>query len=613
MPVDLEKIRSLCKRRGFIFPSSEIYGGLESTWDYGPLGVEMKNNVKRAWWRAVVYERDDMEGLDAAILMNRWVWKYSGHEDTFSDPLVDCRECKFRFRADQVIKDLEAKLFDEFQRALFKRVPEFGPALAHLESVLSEIERLEKEQGRFYQDRMELIVKALKKKEEYKKLLQSAALPDLTGVLPEIARRVGLDTWLEVILEVPSDKKFLPKFLPEFKSVLAYIEESERLQGRSYSTPFKLLLAAIANPIYKSHFQRLAELAWKLQFHLLNERGVLTCPKCGAKGSFTEPRMFNLMFKTFMGPVEDESALVYLRPETAQGIFVNFLNVQTTMRRKLPFGIAQIGKAFRNEITPGNFTFRTREFEQMEIEYFVKPGTDEEWFERWVEERFNWYLRLGIRRENLRRREQSPDELAHYAKRTIDIEYLFSIGWSEIEGIANRTDFDLRAHSKSNPENAHSIENLTTFDPETNEHITPYVIEPSAGVDRTMLAFLVDAYHEEEVRGGKRVVLKLHKELAPIKVAVLPLLRNRPEIVEMAKRIKRDLQAVVHTVYDDTGSIGRLYRRQDEIGTPFCVTVDVQSLEDQQVTIRDRDTMEQIRIAADQVKAYFLEQFGCYI
>lgn len=441
MPVDLEKIRSLCKRRGFIFPSSEIYGGLESTWDYGPLGVEMKNNVKRAWWRAVVYERDDMEGLDAAILMNRWVWKYSGHEDTFSDPLVDCRECKRRFRADHV-------------------------------------------------------------------------------------------------------------------------------QGR-------------------------------------------TCPECG--GELTEPRMFNLMFKTFMGPVEDESALVYLRPETAQGIFVNFLNVQTTMRRKLPFGIAQIGKAFRNEITPGNFTFRTREFEQMEIEYFVKPGTDEEWFERWVEERFNWYLRLGIRRENLRQREQSPDELAHYAKRTIDIEYLFSIGWSEIEGIANRTDFDLRAHSKSNPENAHSIENLTYFDPQTNEHITPYVIEPSAGVDRTMLAFLVDAYHEEEVRGQKRVVLKLHKELAPIKVAVLPLLRNRPEIVEMAKRIKRDLQSVIHTVYDDTGSIGRLYRRQDEIGTPFCVTVDVQSLEDQQVTIRDRDTMEQIRIAADQVKAYFLEQFGCHI
>ncbi|MCS6804358.1 MAG: glycine--tRNA ligase [Acidobacteriota bacterium] len=439
MPGDLEKIKSLCKRRGFIFPSSEVYGGLESTWDYGPLGVELKNNVKRAWWRSVVYERDDMEGLDAAILMNRQVWKYSGHEETFSDPLVDCKECKKRFRADHVNGD--------------------------------------------------------------------------------------------------------------------------------------------------------------------------RCPSCN--GELTEPRMFNLMFKTFVGPVEDEGALVYLRPETAQGIFVNFLNVQTTMRRKLPFGIAQIGKAFRNEITPGNFTFRTREFEQMEIEYFVKPGTDEEWFERWVEERFNWYLNLGIRPENLRKREQTPEELAHYAKRTIDIEYLFSIGWSEIEGIANRTDFDLRSHSKLNPANTHSVTDLTFFDEETKEHIIPYVIEPSAGADRATLAFLCDAYDEELVRGEKRVVLKLHKDLAPIKVAVLPLLRNRPEIVEMARRIKRDLQPAMRAVYDDTGSIGRLYRRQDEIGTPYCVTVDVQSLEDQQVTVRDRDSMQQIRIAADQVKAYLIDQLGC--
>jgi glycyl-tRNA synthetase len=436
MPVDLEKIKSLCKRRGFIFPSSEVYGGLESTWDYGPLGVELKNNVKRAWWRAVVYNRDDMDGLDAAILMNRWVWKYSGHEDTFADPLVDCKKCKKRFRADQ-----------------------------------------------------------------------------------------------------------------------------------------------IKSP---------------------------TCPEC--EGELTEPRMFNLMFRTYAGPVPDESALVYLRPETAQGIFVNFLNVQTTMRRKLPFGIAQIGKAFRNEITPGNFTFRTREFEQMEIEYFVKPGADEEWFERWVDERFNWYVNLGIKPENLRKREQGKEELAHYAKRTIDIEYLFSIGWSEIEGIANRTDFDLRAHSKSNQENQHSVADLTCFDEETKEHITPYVIEPSAGADRTTLAFLVDAYHEEEVRGEKRVVLRLHKDLAPIKVAVLPLLRNRPEIVEMARKIKRDLQPAMRAVYDDTGSIGRLYRRQDEIGTPYCITVDVQSLDDQQVTVRDRDTMQQVRISVDQVKAYLVQE-----
>jgi glycyl-tRNA synthetase len=438
MPVDLEKIKSLCKRRGFIFPSSEVYGGLESTWDYGPLGVELKNNVKRAWWRAVVYERDDMEGLDAAILMNRRVWKYSGHEDTFSDPLVDCKECKRRFRSDHV-------------------------------------------------------------------------------------------------------------------------------EGN-------------------------------------------TCPECG--GGLTEPRLFNLMFRTFMGPVEDEGALVYLRPETAQGIFVNFLNVQTTMRRKLPFGIAQIGKAFRNEITPGNFTFRTREFEQMEIEYFVVPGTDEEWFERWVDERFNWYLNLGIKPENLRKREQGKEELAHYAKRTIDIEYLFSIGWSEIEGIANRTDFDLRSHSKSSEANEHSVADLTYFDEEKKEHIIPYVIEPSAGADRTTLAFLVDAYHEEQVRGEKRVVLKLHQDLAPIKVAVLPLLRNRPEIVEMARKIKKDLQPAMRAVYDDTGAIGRLYRRQDEVGTPYCVTVDVQSLEDQQVTVRDRDTMEQIRISVDQLKAYLVERLG---
>lgn len=438
MPVDLETLKSLCKRRGFIFPGSEIYGGLESTWDYGPLGVELKNNVKRAWWRAVVYERDDVEGLDAAILMNRWVWKYSGHEDTFSDPLVDCKQCKRRFRTDHI-------------------------------------------------------------------------------------------------------------------------------EGR-------------------------------------------VCPECG--GELTEPRLFNLMFRTFIGPVQDDSALVYLRPETAQGIFVNFLNVQTTMRRKLPFGIAQIGKAFRNEITPGNFTFRTREFEQMEIEYFVRPGTDEEWFQHWVDERFNWYLKLGIQPENLRKREQGPEELAHYAKRTIDIEYCFSIGWSEIEGIANRTDFDLRSHSKSSAANVHSVQDLTYFDEEKKEHIIPYVIEPSAGVDRAVLAFLVDAYHEEMVRGEKRVVLKLHTDLAPIKVAVLPLLRNRPEIVEMAKKIKKHLQPVMRAVYDDSGSIGRLYRRQDEIGTPFCVTVDVQSLTDQQVTVRDRDTMQQIRISVDQLKSYLVEQLG---
>jgi len=312
-----------------------------------------------------------------------------------------------------------------------------------------------------------------------------------------------------------------------------------------------------------------------------------------------------------MGPVEDEASLVYLRPETAQGIFVNFKNVLTTARRKLPFGIAQIGKAFRNEITPGQFLFRVREFEQMEIEYFVRPGEDERWFEHWVEERYNWYLRLGIRAENLRLREQSPEELAHYSKRTVDIEYRFPMGWGEIEGIANRTDYDLRAHSKSDPGNEHSTDDLTVFDQTTSSHFTPYVIEPSAGVDRIFLALLCDAYHEEIVRGEKRVVLRLHRDLAPIKVAVFPLLRNRDELVEIARRIAADLRRVVpgRVVYDDTASIGRLYRRQDEVGTPYCVTVDVQTLSDKQVTVRDRDTMEQVRLPIERLPEYFAEQF----
>ncbi|HWP35608.1 MAG TPA: glycine--tRNA ligase [Thermodesulfobacteriota bacterium] len=445
MPVDLDTLVSLCKRRGFIFQSSEIYGGLGSTWDYGPLGVELKNNVKAAWWRAMVRERDDVFGLDAAILMHPQTWVASGHVAGFADPLVDCKQCKRRFRADQV------------------GLPAPGAAVA----------------------------------------------------------------------------------------------------------PRGATAAA-------------------------------RCPECG--GELTEPRMFNLMFKTFMGPVEEEAAVVYLRPETAQGIFVNFDNVMTTMRRKPPFGIAQIGKAFRNEITPGNFIFRTREFEQMELEYFCPPGTDVEWHERWVQERLDWYVRYGIRRENLRLREHGPDELAHYAKATVDIEYRFPMGWAELEGIANRTDFDLRQHSR------HSGKELAYYDEASGRKIIPYVIEPSAGADRALLAFLVDAYHEEEVRGDKRVVLRLHPALAPIKVAVLPLLRNRPELVEMARELAARLRPKFPTVYDDTASIGRLYRRQDEIGTVFCVTVDVQSLEDRQVTVRDRDTMEQVRIPIDRVEAYVRER-----
>lgn len=428
--VDMDTIVGLCKRRGFIFQSSEIYGGIGSTWDYGPLGVELKNNVKRAWWKSVVQTRDDMVGQDAAILMHPRVWEASGHVKEFTDPLVDCKQCKQRFRADELTTDV--------------------------------------------------------------------------------------------------------------------------------------------------------------------------CPACG--GELTEARQFNLMFKTFMGPVEEDAAVVYLRPETAQGIFVNFRNVLMASRKKLPFGIAQIGKAFRNEITPGNFTFRTREFEQMEIEYFVVPGTDEEWYRKWIEDRHQWYQGLGMRGENMRLRAHDPKELAHYAKATTDIEFLFPWGWGELEGIANRTDFDLKRHAEF------SGKDMNYFDEATQAEVMPYVIEPSGGVDRATLAFLIDAYHQEKVKNEKRVVLKFHKDLAPIKAAVLPLLRNRPEIVEMAKELAADLRRVFPAVYDDTGSIGRLYRRQDEIGTLWCITVDVDSLTDNQVTIRDRDTMEQIRVPITEVKKLLVEK-----
>ena len=429
MTVEMDKIVSLCKRRGIIFQNSEIYGGIGNTWDYGPLGVELKRNVKDAWWKSVVHERDDMEGLDAAILMNPATWKASGHLESFTDPLVDCKKCKHRFRLD-----------------------------------------------------------------------------DLDG------------------------------------------------EG---------------------------------------------CPDCG--GELTEARSFNLMFKTFVGPVEDSASVTYLRPETAQGIFVNFVNVQQMMRRKIPFGIAQIGKSFRNEITPGNFTFRTREFEQMEIEFFVKPGTDEEWYQRWVDERFRWYLDWGINKENLRLRDHASTELAHYAKSCVDIEYLFPMGWCELEGIANRSDFDLRQHAE------HSRKDLSYFDEAAKEKYIPYVIEPSAGADRATLAFLIDAYREEKVKGEKRVVLALQHRLAPIKVAVLPLLRNRPDIVETAKSIAADLRKRYKAVYDDTASIGRLYRRQDEIGTPYCVTVDVQSIDDRQVTVRERDSMRQVRVPIEGVVDYLTD------
>jgi glycyl-tRNA synthetase len=462
----MDKVVSLSKRRGFIFQSSEIYGGTGSCWDYGPLGVELKNNVKAAWWRDSVQSRPDMVGLDSSILMHPRVWQASGHLDHFTDPMVDCRACKKRFRWDK-IEEMEWVHYCEATKGNKFIVPP-GEACKHCG-----------------------------------------------------ARRT-------------------------------------------------------------------------------------LCPACG-KGELTEPRQFNLMFKTFMGPVEEGAAVAYLRPETAQGIFVNFDNVLQSMRMKLPFGIAQIGKSFRNEITPGNFTFRSREFEQMEIEFFVMPGTDEEWHQRWLDERFAWYPKYGIRKENLRLREHEKEELAHYAKRTADIEYLFPMGWSELEGVANRTDFDLKQHAQF------SGKALEYFDEESKQKVVPYVIEPSAGADRATLAFLVDAYQEEEVKSEKRVVLKFHPELAPIKIAVLPLLKRNDQIVETAKKLMLNLRKRWHAVYDDTASIGRLYRRQDEVGTPFCVTIDVQtvgdskSAADEKVTIRDRNTMQQIRVPLANIEVVMSE------
>ena len=454
---NIETIVSLAKRRGFVFPSSEIYGGLGSAWDYGPLGVELCNNVKHAWWRWMVYERDDIEGLDSSIILNRLVWKHSGHEDTFNDWLVDCRKCQSRFRADHY-----------------------------------------------------------------------------------------------------------------------FVRMSETDSG---------------SPVYMT----------------LDVK----CTSCGAT-DWTAPRAFNTMLKTALGAAaeSDPNALAYLRPETAQGIFINFANVLTTSRRKLPFGVAQIGKSFRNEVTPGNFIFRTREFEQMEMEYFVRPGEDERAHQEWIDACYNWFTTLGISADNLRLYEQPKEELAHYAKRTVDIQYRFfpereedERQWDELMGIANRTDFDLRTHSKKpeDPEgkrlNPDSTEDLSYFDEANKERFYPYVIEPAAGVNRTVLSVLMDAYSEKtNDKGETRVILKLHPSLAPIKAAILPLAKNKPELVGMARAIKRSLQPVLRAVYDDTGGIGKLYARQDEIGTPFCVTVDHQSLEDEAVTVRDRDTWEQERV-----------------
>lgn len=461
-PSTVDQVVSLAKRRGFVYPCGEIYGGTRSAWDYGPLGVELKENIKRQWWRSMVTMRDDMVGLDSSIILPRQVWEASGHVDTFTDPLTECQSCHKRYRAD------------------------------HLQE--------------------------------------------------EVAEKKGIEN------------------------------------------PDDVDLSTVA------------------------------CANCGTRGAWTEPRMFSGLLKTYLGVIESEEGLHYLRPETAQGIFINFANVVTSSRQKPPFGIAQIGKSFRNEITPGNFIFRTREFEQMEMEFFVKPGEDEEWHQYWIDERTKWYVDLGIDADNLRHYEHAQEKLSHYSKRTVDIEYRFRFAgseWGELEGIANRTDFDLSTHSK------HSGQDLSYFDQANNERYTPYVIEPAAGLSRSLMTFLVDAYTEDEApntKGGvdKRTVLRLDPRLAPVKVAVLPLSRNA-DLSPKAKDLSMALRSAGWNVdFDDSGAIGRRYRRQDEIGTPYCVTVDFETLEDNAVTIRERDTMAQERISLDGVTTYFAERLlGC--
>ena len=460
-PSRLDNVIALAKRRGFVYPCGEIYGGTRSAWDYGPLGVELKENIKRQWWKYMVTSRDDVVGLDSSIILPKNVWVASGHVGVFTDPLTECLSCHKRFRVDQM-------------------------------------------------------------QEEY-------------------AERKG-------------------------------IEDPDSVE--------------------------------------LTE---LPCPNCGTRGQWTEPRDFNMMLKTYLGPVEDESGLHYLRPETAQGIFINFQNVATSARKKPPFGIGQIGKSFRNEITPGNFIFRTREFEQMEMEFFVEPGTDEEWFDYWIEYRRQWYINLGVSPENLRYYEHPQEKLSHYSKRTVDIEYKFGFqnsDWGELEGIANRTDFDLGTHSK------HSGKDLSFFDQASGERWIPYVIEPAAGLTRSLMAFLTEAYTEDEApntKGGvdKRVVLKLDPRLAPVKAAVLPLSRSE-KLSPLARELAAKLRQFWNVDFDDAGAVGRRYRRQDEIGTPYCITVDFDTLEDNAVTVRDRDTMEQVRLPIEQVQGFLATKLvGC--
>ena len=453
----LDNVIALAKRRGFVFQAGEIYGGSRSAWDYGPLGAELKENIRQQWWQRFVRSRADMVGLDSSVILPRAVWEASGHVATFTDPLVECLSCHKRLRQDHLLENFEAKK---------------GRAAEGMEEI--------------------------------------------------------------------------------------------------------------------------------------------ACPNCGTRGEWTEPQNFSGLMKTYLGPVDNEEGLHFLRPETAQGIFVNFNNVVTASRKRPPFGIGQIGKSFRNEITPGNFIFRTREFEQMELEFFCEPGTDEEWHQYWIDYRKTWYVDLGIDPENLREYEHPQEKLSHYSKRTVDLEYRFGFQgseWGELEGIANRTDYDLTVHSEA------SGAKLDYFDPNTKERWTPYVIEPSAGLTRSLMAFLIEAYHEDEApnaKGGvdKRVVLKLDPRLAPVKAAVLPLSR-KPELTGPAQELADELRGIWNVDYDDAGAVGRRYRRQDEIGTPFCITYDFDSIEDHAVTIRERDTMEQVRIPLDKVKSYLIERLGC--
>jgi glycyl-tRNA synthetase len=461
----IDTIVSLCKRRGFVFPCGEIYGGTRSAWDYGPLGVELKDNIKRQWWKSMVQQREDVVGLDSSVILPTKTWEASGHVSTFSDPLTECLSCHRRYRAD------------------------------HLQEAVAE----------------------------------------------------------------------------------------KKSKNGAEVDPDSVDLATVA------------------------------CPNCGTRGSWTEPRAFSGLLKTYLGVIQDDSGLHYLRPETAQGIFLNFANVMNSARKKPPFGIAQIGKSFRNEITPGNFIFRTREFEQMEMEFFVVPGTDEDWHQYWIDARTQWYVDLGISKDNLRHYEHAQEKLSHYSKRTVDIEYRYQFQgseWGELEGIANRTDFDLKTHSEA------SGTDLSYFDQTTGERFTPYVIEPAAGLSRSLMTFLIDAYTEDEApntKGGvdKRVVLRLDKRLAPIKVAVLPLSRNA-DLTPKAKDLAAQLRQNWSIDFDDAGAIGRRYRRQDEIGTPFCITVDFDTLDDLAVTVRERDSMAQERVALDQVESYLATRLlGC--